>query len=194
MRPKLVPCVALALTAIVLTPVAAKAETPTGLQCIEDQLDLGQRAAIGKLFAEPSKLKAAERGEEQNASRRLGEGTVKASANFASVIGSCAERFNWNDTQRRMAEDYLIELGNISLIAFRHGEQWNDAMERYARFGVTKLPQEGETNEHLRAVLAAGAHANGVPTETSAGYSTSDIIAYLRAYRKLQESITSFPS
>lgn len=59
-----------------------------------------------------------------------------------------------------MAEDYLIKRGSLSTIDTKHGTQLNEALERYARSGVTLMPSQGEPDNHLLAVLAAGAHAN----------------------------------
>lgn len=186
---------ALGFTFGTLLPVtAAHANAPADLLCIDDRLELSQRAAIGELFAEPVRTIELNEDEDEEARRRLGAGTAQASADFANVIGSCAERFRWNETQRQMAEDYLIKLGNLSIIAFSHDTQWSEAMERYAPFGVTLLPAEGEPDNHLRAVLAAGAHANGVPPKANDEEEDSDIVAYLKAYRTLQISTESFPS
>lgn len=180
--------------AALLPATAANAATPADLMCIDDRLELSQRAAIGKLFAEPSNASDTTEGKDQEANRRLGEGTAQASADFANVIGSCAERFKWNENQRQMAEDYLINLGNLSIIAFKHETQWSEAMERYARLGVTLLPSEGDPDDHLRAVLAAGARANGVPPKAHDEEAGSDIVAYLKAYRRLRDTMASFPA
>jgi len=181
-----------ALNLISIAP--AMAATPPDLLCIDDQLDLGERAAIARLFAEPSEMANATDGEEQGADRRLGDGTPEASSDFARAIGVCAERFNWNEAQRSMASSYLIQLGNVSIIALRNGDDWHDAMQRYFRFGTRLMPIEGEPSAHTRTLLAAGAHANGVPVNTNDESEDSDIVAYFLAYRKLAQHIASFPA
>jgi len=49
-------------------------------------------------------------------------------------------------------------------------------------------------SEHTRAMIAAGAHANGVPANAQDEDEGSDILAFLEAYKKLQVALQNFPS
>lgn len=172
--------------AAIMPASIAHANVPTQLLCIDDQLDLEERAGISRLFADPDT--------DENDDRRLGNGTEEASSAFATAIGACQERFNWSDPQRQLAEGYLVSLADMGRIGAENGAEWNDAMERFARFGGSMLPDEGEPDDHVRAMIAANAHANGVPKRANDQAAESDIVAFLNSYRKVQEQAARFKS
>jgi hypothetical protein len=156
------------------------------LTCIDDQLDQTQRAAVGGLFAEQAADPAKE--------PVFATGSVAAAGDFATAIGSCTDRFNWDGEERQAAEHYLIQLGRVSQIAAANGSAWASAMEAYARFGSRLLPVEGDITDHQRAMIVAGARANGVPHSTNDETGTSPIILYLQAQNNLKAARARFGS
>ena len=160
------------------------------LGCLEDQLDDGQRAAIGSLFAEQT--------DDPTDERKMASGSAAASGDFAVAIGGCANRFNWSGPQRELAEQYLIRLGALSQVSVTQSDDWSSAMEAYAPFGARLLSvetdEEGEESvtEHSRAMIAAGAHANGVSAGSDDESDSSPIVAYLQNYVLLEEARSAF--
>ena len=71
-------------------------------------------------------------------------------------------------------------------------------MEAYAPFGARLLSvetdEEGEESvtEHSRAMIAAGAHANGVSAGSDDESDSSPIVAYLQNYVLLEEARSAF--
>lgn len=164
----------------------AAAASADDLRCLDDQLDESQRAAIGALFAEQT--------DDPTDERELASGSAAASGDFAIAIGGCADRFNWNDRQRHLAEQYLIALGSVSQIHVAQGDNWGLAMNRYAPFGLRLLPKDGDPTEHQRAMIAAGAHANGVPQQADDEAEDSPIIEYLQRTARLDITKQAFHS
>lgn len=169
---------------------SSAAASANDLGCIDDQLDDGQRAAIESLFAEQT--------DDPTDERKMASGSAAASGDFAIVIGGCADRFNWSGPQRELAEQYLIRLGALSQVSVTQSDDWGSAMEAYAPFGVRLLSvetdEEGEetVTEHSRAMIAAGAHANGVASGSEDESDSSPIIAYVQNYILLEEARDAF--
>ncbi len=144
------------LAAVLALGVAAPAlaASPADLRCIDNRLTVAQRAAVADLFAAQTS--------DPKESRAAPQGSAAASADFTAVINGCASLLGWSSAQKDAAVQYLLKSGAVSRIAVKQGPGWAVAMERFAPFGARILPAEGEPGDHARAMIAAGARANGV--------------------------------
>ena len=166
--------------AITLAAIAAPAHANSGddLHCIESQFDDAQLAAMGAFFAE------LEEGEQ--ASRSVAEGKAAARSTMADAVDDCAALSGASTIQIGPAVEYLTQLSIVRNIGISNGAQWNAAMEKYAPSGLRFLANEAEPSAHIRAMIAAGAHANGVPQQADDEDEKSEILAYLRAVGKVE--------
>ncbi|MEH6759186.1 MAG: hypothetical protein V7676_17010 [Parasphingorhabdus sp.] len=154
------------------------------LTCLDDQLDEGQRAEVGALFAEQT--------DDPTDDRVPAKGSEAAAEDFAVALGGCADRFEWSEAKRSAAGQYLIQLGALSKIAVANGQDWSRAMESYASFGQRLITDQEKVTDHQRAMIVAGAKANGVPSMEGDEGEDSQIIAYMLAKIDLDSARENF--
>lgn len=124
--------------------------------------------------------------EGQRPDRRIAEGRAAAMSEIGDAIVSCEIMLGASASRLETLAAYLKQLAIVRQIGFSNGAQWNAAMENYAATGVKALPETEEVSDHSRAMIVAGAHANGVPRGTEDETENSPIIAYLLAVAELK--------
>lgn len=77
-------------------------------------------------------------------------------------------------------------------ISVTHGEDWAQAMEAYAPFGVRLMPEPDDVTHHQIAMIEAGAAANYVPRLPSNKSASSPIVSYIQAKIDLDAAIAAF--
>ncbi|MEP4785233.1 MAG: hypothetical protein ABJX46_10920 [Erythrobacter sp.] len=169
---------ALGLAAFAAPAYAANADD---LNCVESQFDDAQLAAMGAFFAE------LEEGEQP--SRAVAEGKAASRSTMADAVDQCAALSPASNIQVGTAVEYLTQLSILRNIGMSNGAQWNAAMQKYAPAGLRFLADDAEPSAHIRAMIAAGAYANGVPRQADDESEESAIIAYLNAARSTDEAL-----
>ena len=169
-----------ALAALAASP--ALGATADQLRCADDKLSDQQRAGIAALFAE------------QHADPKdrfeAPKGTASAAYDMTYALASCANQFGWTRAKQDAASTYLIRLGKLSRVRIGHVPAWNDALERFAPFGVRVLGSGDKIEDHARQMVVAGAVANGGGAVTADH--GDDVIAYLKAWQDLEAARAIF--
>ncbi len=178
----------IALAAMAALGLAAPvvANPMVDLRCLDNRLTTAQQAGVADLFASQTS--------DPKESRAAPHGGAAASGDFTAAINGCASQLGWSAAQKDAAAQYLIKAGAVSRIAVKQGAAWATAMERFVPFAARMLPAEGEPSDHAKAMIAAGARANGVALgrDEDGKDNIAPVIDYITATRAVAEAKALF--